>query len=551
MFKKKALKGAFHGPAGGSFSQKKKVVFDNVKHSGDKKYISLSKSGPGNNIYSDIKSLSGDNEDVSMSGVNGGSLLGLAAITFKTNSPNFHMDDNEVVFFSRLFIPLNKKWIDPKIIKTSMEVSVKKSFALDINFSAIEKKSTTTKTQLIRKIFSLVNGFGGATTSSKFEIIIKSTFTLEKSMEIVTLLAREKGININNNLKRQGIRSDQAVVIKKIPMDTSKNMIIAVISEFGEIKLVKFAELDQANFLVSKWSFLIGKDSVCVAKAVGDHEIWASRDWFRVLLFTLPIRTITHNLGTLLERAGGKTCIINKSVKTGNKIHCAVVGFDSNNNLKFVFCMELIFGSVKLSWTRMDLFGHSALECDALFASISMSLKTFKRVQVVLLAGFSDSLCFASGSGFPFFGVSALFAQAQTPNSPLNQFARPEDFTSLRSPTRQQEPLQTSSNLLDFLAENQSEHSETAANEENNSEITEEELIDSKNEEDEMTTYITKIPEFNGKDIETSPQEWLNQVTKAGDANGWNAARMLRTIPYFLKGTAGEWFENLAAPFND
>ncbi|KAG9291526.1 hypothetical protein G9A89_021945 [Geosiphon pyriformis] len=122
-----------------------------------------------------------------------------------------------------------------------------------------------------------------------------------------------------------------------------------------------------------------------------------------------------------------------------------------------------------------------------------------------------------------------------------------KDFTSLRSPTRQQEPLQTSSNLLDFLAENQSEHSETAANEENNSEITEEESIDSKNEEDEMTTYITKIPEFNGKDMETSPQEWLDQVTKAGDANGWNAARMLRTIPYFLKRTAGEWFENLNA----
>ncbi|KAG9292560.1 hypothetical protein G9A89_006931 [Geosiphon pyriformis] len=68
--------------------------------------------------------------------------------------------------------------------------------------------------------------------------------------------------------------------------------------------------------------------------------------------------------------------------------------------------------------------------------------------------------------------------------------------------------------------ENQSEHSETAANEENNSEITEEELIDSENKEDKMTTYIAKIPDFNGKDIETSPQEWLDQVTKAGDANG-------------------------------
>ncbi|KAG9301853.1 hypothetical protein G9A89_004532 [Geosiphon pyriformis] len=129
----------------------------------------------------------------------------------------------------------------------------------------------------------------------------------------------------------------------------------------------------------------------------------------------------------------------------------------------------------------------------------------------------------------------------QTPNSPLNQFTRPEDFTSLRSPTRQQESLQISSNLLDFLAENQSEHSETAVNEKNDSEISEKKLIDSENEEDEMTAYIAKIPEFNGKDIETSPQEWLDQ----------NAARILRTIPYFLKGTAGKWFENLTTPFND
>ncbi|KAG9290206.1 hypothetical protein G9A89_022182 [Geosiphon pyriformis] len=121
----------------------------------------------------------------------------------------------------------------------------------------------------------------------------------------------------------------------------------------------------------------------------------------------------------------------------------------------------------------------------------------------------------------------------------------------LQTPEQRTKPLQTSSNLLDFLAENQSKHSETAANEENNSEITKEESIDSENEEDKMTTYIAKIPEFNGKDIETSPQEWLDQVTKAGDANEWNAARILRTISYFLKETAGEWFENLAIPFND
>ncbi|KAG9300314.1 hypothetical protein G9A89_011387 [Geosiphon pyriformis] len=127
----------------------------------------------------------------------------------------------------------------------------------------------------------------------------------------------------------------------------------------------------------------------------------------------------------------------------------------------------------------------------------------------------------------------ASLAQTQTPNLPLNRFARLEDFTLSGSPTRQQEPLQTT------------------ANEENDSEISEEESIDSKNKEDEMTAYIAKIPEFNRENIETSPQKWLDQVTKAGDANGWNAARMLRTIPYFLKGTAGEWFKNLTTPFND
>ncbi|KAG9287647.1 hypothetical protein G9A89_023997 [Geosiphon pyriformis] len=133
-----------------------------------------------------------------------------------------------------------------------------------------------------------------------------------------------------------------------------------------------------------------------------------------------------------------------------------------------------------------------------------------------------------------------------------------KDYTSPRSPTKQQETLQTSTNLLDYLAENTSKHSETLANEVNVSEFIEEEveskekseLTDNK-KKDEITAYIAKIPEFNEEDIEISPQEWLNQVTKAGDANGWNAARMLRTISYFLKKTAGEWFENLITPFND
>ncbi|KAG9291559.1 hypothetical protein G9A89_021978 [Geosiphon pyriformis] len=300
--------------------------------------------------------------------------------------------------------------------------------------------SLIAKTQVIRKIFSLVNGFGGVTTSSKFEGIIRLTFTSEKSLEMAASLAREKKIDINSDLKRQRIRSDQAVVIKKIPINTLKDIIVAIVSEFEEIKsikiqliemwqkaVVKFAELDQANL---------------------DHETWTSRNQFKVLLFTLLVGTTAHNLRTLLERAGEKTCVINRFLETGNRICCAVVGFKFDDNLEFAFHIEPILGSVKLSWAKMDLvqyekcrkFGHSALECDAPVASFSKSSKTFKKVtsdgcrfqlaklyekksvpishsaafggkswaQVVSLAGSSDGFYFTAGSGFPLSGFSGL-----------------------------------------------------------------------------------------------------------------------------------------------
>ncbi|KAG9305601.1 hypothetical protein G9A89_001662 [Geosiphon pyriformis] len=85
----------------------------------------------------------------------------------------YNMEKKEEVSLSPcMFFFLDKVWIDSKIIKTQMEVAVKKSFALDINFSAVERKLTTVKIQVIRKLFSGINGFGGATTLSKFKGII-------------------------------------------------------------------------------------------------------------------------------------------------------------------------------------------------------------------------------------------------------------------------------------------------------------------------------------------------------------------------------------------
>ncbi|KAG9294658.1 hypothetical protein G9A89_008137 [Geosiphon pyriformis] len=421
MSKKKVPKSAFYSPAGGFFAQKKRVVLDNIKHSGDERDISLSKSGPGDSVYSDVDSLFGDDKDVGITGVHRGSLLDSAATTSKAKrvntgtifgsllgSPDFTISNNEIVLSLRVSIPLDKKWIDPKIVKTQVEMSVKKFFTLDIDLSAVEGKSAMAKTQVIRKLFSEINGFGRATTPSKFEGIIRSTFTSEGSMERAVLLARKKGIIVNSNLKRQEVHSDWAVIIKEILMNMPKDMIITTVAKFGENKsiciqlvglwqkaVVKFAKSEQAVHLASKWSFLIGKDLVCVAMAVRDHKTWASRDQFRALLFTLLVGTMAHNLGNLLREADGKTCIINQSFEMGNRVCCAVVGFDSEEKLKAAFCTEPIFGSVRFSWARLGLvwckkcgrFGYLALECDVSDVSVStLSIALKKKGKYVFSA---------------------------------------------------------------------------------------------------------------------------------------------------------------------
>ncbi|KAG9292353.1 hypothetical protein G9A89_015223 [Geosiphon pyriformis] len=107
------------------------------------------------------------------------------------------------------------------------------------------------------------------------------------------------------------------------------------------------------------------------------------------------------------------------------------------------------------------------------------------------------------------------FVQPQTPNSPLNHFSRPEDFQSSRNPTQQQKPILTSANIIDYLQENESNYSESLESEETESkpkEITE-------NEKEMAIAYIAKISEFTGEDNDTSPQEWLNKIQKAEDAN--------------------------------
>ncbi|KAG9303225.1 hypothetical protein G9A89_013551 [Geosiphon pyriformis] len=94
-------------------------------------------------------------------------------------------------------------------------------------------------------------------------------------------------------------------------------------------------------------------------------------------------------------------------------------------------------------------------------------------------------------------------AQLQTPNLPLNHFSRLEDFQSLRNSTQQQEPISTSTNIIEYLQENKSDHSKNLKSEETESKQGEA----TENKKEMTTAYIAKIPEFMGEDNDTSPQE--------------------------------------------
>ncbi|KAG9295592.1 hypothetical protein G9A89_000957 [Geosiphon pyriformis] len=403
---------AFGIPTSGSVSSdssyKVKNPSDSAKLSSNS--VALKSNGSGQ-VVGQFNSMDTDRETSESEGVSDS----------KMNTPQTKHFNNGAIFGS-LFGFINFDMEEEE----EVEVAVKKSFALDINLSAVEEISAMAKTYAIRKLFSEINGFEGVTTSSKFEEIIRSTFTSEASIEKAVSLAKENNIIVNSDLKRQRVCSDWAIVIKEILMDTPKEMIIATVSEFGQ------------------------KDSVHVAKPVRDHKTWASRDWYRALLFTLPVGTMAHDLGNLLAEAGEKTCVINQSLDTGNRVRCAVVCFENDKKLESAFCMEPIFGGCE----QCGKLDHSVLKCNTEISISPTIFKSFKRVisnenclqlaklyakksvpifrlavfsskswaQIVFLVSLFNSPHFGSGPGFDSsFGASGVVGHL-FPAGPISLF---------------------------------------------------------------------------------------------------------------------------------
>ncbi|KAG9284576.1 hypothetical protein G9A89_004618 [Geosiphon pyriformis] len=259
-----------------------------------------------------------------------------------------------------------------------------KFFILDIEVSAVPRKTNVDKLMAIKKIFYRIDGFGGASTPSKFPGIIRSTFISELSLGRAKNMAISEKIIVNNDLRRVNSCSDWEVIIKEIPVDLLKFVVEAVFSKFGKIvsikmqliglwqkALVKFESSKVASLVTSKWSVFVRKDLVHVALAINNKQTWVLRDQHQTLLYTLPVGTNAHDLSSLLKSYGGKTCYIGRNPNLYVRDRCAVICFGDEASKLAAIGTVLVFKGVSLYWaglslascTRCKQFSHVIVNC--------------------------------------------------------------------------------------------------------------------------------------------------------------------------------------------
>ncbi|KAG9294664.1 hypothetical protein G9A89_008143 [Geosiphon pyriformis] len=221
-------------------------------------------------------------------------------------------NDANLVFPVPKFVGSKKLLLIDLHVKNVWNFDSRKSFALDVELSAIPGKTSDNKLLHFKKIFYQIDGFGGAFTLLKFPGIIRLSFTLESSLKKARNLAVSKKILVNNKVRKVNTHLDQE-------------------------------------------SVLMRKNSVRVALVVGDKQTWILKNYYQALLYTLPISTIAHNLFELLASYGGKTCFINHNPVLYACNRCAVVCFDSEELKNDTIGSLPVFRSVNLRWAGLSL----------------------------------------------------------------------------------------------------------------------------------------------------------------------------------------------------
>ncbi|KAG9302709.1 hypothetical protein G9A89_005183 [Geosiphon pyriformis] len=247
-------------------------------------------------------------------------------------------------------------------LKNLVNISVRKSFTLNIGLDKVVGKSSQEKLQVVRKLFSKINGFGEVSTLSKFVEIIRASKKAKKAK-----------ILVNTNLQKYSGCLDRTVVVKKIPVSTLAKTVHAILSKFGLIKSIKMqlVGLWQKAMVKFEQSILIGKDAVCVARSDMGKKAWNEKDVHRALLYTLSVGTNAHNIWNYVNSVGEKTCTINHHPITYIWARCAIVCFELAKSLDAIMDTTPVLRDINLHWSRLGFSkcaecrktGHMSLSC--------------------------------------------------------------------------------------------------------------------------------------------------------------------------------------------
>ncbi|KAG9298233.1 hypothetical protein G9A89_002721 [Geosiphon pyriformis] len=204
-----------------------------------------------------------------------------------------------------------------------------------------------------QKIFYKINGFGGASTPSKFPGVVCLTFTSEFSLIKAREMTIREKIVVNGDLKKANICSNWEVIIKKIPVDLPKVAVESVFSKFGKIVSIRiqliglwqktqieFESSEVANLVTFKWSVLVKKDSVCIALVVSDKQTWCAIICFEndaarlAAIYIIPIfKSVSLRWASLVLASCAKCeqfghITVNCSVSRSSGVHEKIVVFD-------------------------------------------------------------------------------------------------------------------------------------------------------------------------------------------------------------------------------
>ncbi|KAG9285845.1 hypothetical protein G9A89_013270 [Geosiphon pyriformis] len=167
-----------------------------------------------------------------------------------------------------------------------------------------------------------------------------ATFTSEKTLIAVIILTSGHGVIVNTNFKCPvNNHTNWAIVLKKIPVGTSVKAVRVAVSEFEKIKAIRM-----------QLSIFIRKNVVCMARTDIDKQTWNAKDNYKVLLYTLPIRTTAHNLWDFIGSVSGKTCVIDCNPVNYTHVYCAIVCFNSELKLVKALAVTPIIKGVGLTF---------------------------------------------------------------------------------------------------------------------------------------------------------------------------------------------------------